>query len=73
VTLVTGASTGTRSATVLASLGLFYGLVGLVRLDVEIDAALVVGALGLLALVPRGAETPMRTETERSPSTPSSL
>jgi hypothetical protein len=50
VTLVTGASVGTRSAVVVASAGLFYGLVGMARLGVEIDAVLVAGALGLLVL-----------------------
>jgi hypothetical protein len=50
VTLVTGASVGTRSAVVVAIAGLFYGLVGMARLGVEIDAVLVAGALGLLVL-----------------------
>ena len=68
MTLVTGASTGTRGAIVLATAGLFYGLVGLVRLNVEIDAVLVIGALGLLALALRDAATPIDSETERSPS-----
>jgi hypothetical protein len=69
VTLVTGASTGTRGAIVLAAAGLFYGFVGLVKLNVEIDAVLVAGALGLLALALRSTATPIRTETEKSPST----
>lgn len=70
VTLVTGASVGTRAAVVLALAGLFYGLVGLVKLDVEIDAVLVAGALGLLALALRGATTLASAETENSPSMP---
>jgi hypothetical protein len=65
VTLVTGASTGVRAAIALAVLGLFYGLVGLVKLNVEIDVVLVAGALGLLNLALRGAGV-TRDQTARS-------
>jgi hypothetical protein len=62
VALVSGASGGTRGALLLAMAGLFYGLVGMVKLGVELDAVLVAGALGLLALVLGGASgtTPAR-------------
>ncbi|HEX6273866.1 MAG TPA: hypothetical protein VFZ53_12550 [Polyangiaceae bacterium] len=64
VNLVTGAATGIRSSVVLAAVGFFYGLVGLVRLNVEIDALLVAGALGLLTLSLRTATPPARREIE---------
>jgi hypothetical protein len=66
VTLVTGASTGTRSAVIVAVAGLFYGLVGMVKLGVEIDAVLVAGSLGLVALALGRAESAPRIETERA-------
>jgi hypothetical protein len=50
VTLVSGASTGFASAMVLALAGLFYGFVGMVKLEVDIDAVLFMGAIGLIVL-----------------------
>ena len=65
VTLITGASTGTRSAVIVAVAGLFYGLVGMVKLGVEIDAVLVAGSLGLIALALGRATSTPRVATER--------
>jgi hypothetical protein len=66
VTLVTGASTGTRSAVLVAIASLFYGLVGMVKLGVDIDAVLVAGSIGLIALaLGRSTSTP-RVGTERA-------
>jgi len=56
-----GQGLGARAwSTVLAVLGLFYGVFGALRLGVAIDGVLVLGALALLARVWGGAATPTR-------------